>query len=458
MSSKSSDPFVQGVLLHNQGKYKEALTKLNRVPAKSPLAFDCYLTKASCYNNLHDKRMQAEQNRKALEVLTDGPIKHLLRAAGYIRSKNLVAAHREIDAASKQLPQKTAIFYQTCGYLAREEDNDAKAVDYFTRASKLEPTFADAYSFAGFHYFKLHKPSLALETSKRAIKANPTNPYRRAALGIALEEQGSFSEAIAEYDCALKIAPSYLKAHEYKGDCYLSLRKWKKAIDEYLLSTTAKAETKPLDSNLSKKPTYKRQTRTMLLPISFYRKTSTGESNKSVVLSALAWLPTSVIQSMNSYGVSFVISPTVKEYVLSLKSWLSAEKAKDLHTVAGEFIGRKRIVVIGENALNVDDSVTNNVSLVLHECGHAYDASIGHHSDKLPFKLHYAQDLQSRSMEDRQELEFYLASNLEGCSQVFADIFAACYFHPLSFESRDEAIAQLFPRTYEYMRKLLPIK
>lgn len=460
MSMTPDDPFVKALLLINQGKYDQAVNQLDLMRPESANTFDALLWKAFCFSALHKQEEQFEQYKKAEEIRPSSAEVCLCRSIAYSRLKNFEGARRDIETAKSRERCNANLFDLALGHLAREEGKYEEAVLHFNHASEIEPADADTYALAGSCYLRLNKKTLALEKWKKAVKADPTQPFIRAGLGTQLEALGRFRDAITEYDAALKIAPTYKKAHGYKGDCLLSLKLWKQAIQEYTMAVNMEPlkekvdvkdeaklqqETKPLKEELSLGSP---------LPIRIFRKSLKSEMSRENVLNALAVLPDSLILTMREHGVSVVISPTIAEYNLSLNENARQENRSLWDNAVGLYKSKRKEIVIGEDGLN--DSRDNNVGLVLHECGHAYDHCREGLSKSLAFKLRYAQDFEALTNAQRRKFKNYQESGQTGCEQLFADLFAYRYTDPFSCGSYIQDLLRMFPRCHSYVREECP--
>ena len=64
----------------------------------------------------------------------------------------------------------------------------------------------------------------------QAIRLKPTHAPGHANLGVALQEQGLFNEALAEHREALRLQPDYAEAYNNIAAGYQSMARWDDAI------------------------------------------------------------------------------------------------------------------------------------------------------------------------------------------------------------------------------------
>ena len=114
-----------------------------------------------------------------------------------------------------------------------------EALDYFDKALKLKPDYAEAYNFKAHVFIQLNHFTEAIKIVDRAIslKAN----YREAYLnkGTALFMMGRHSEALIQYHKTVDIDKDYSEGYFNLGSCYMMLegkkrdaiRSFTKALD-----------------------------------------------------------------------------------------------------------------------------------------------------------------------------------------------------------------------------------
>ena len=77
--------------------------------------------------------------------------------------------------------------------------NYEQAIEYFTKAIKIDPKYIDAYHWRGITYNDLKK----------------------------------YDEAINDFNNTIKLSPEHAEAYKYKGDIYFDLEKYEEAIHNY---------------------------------------------------------------------------------------------------------------------------------------------------------------------------------------------------------------------------------
>lgn len=97
--------------------------------------------------------------------------------------------------------------------LAAEVPDPAAAVVAYERAIASRPDFADAHNNLGRVHHDHHRLALAESHYRIALCVNDGVALYWFNLGVAVEDQGRFAEAIAAYERALAIDPCFADAH-----------------------------------------------------------------------------------------------------------------------------------------------------------------------------------------------------------------------------------------------------
>jgi adenylate cyclase len=114
------------------------------------------------------------------------------------------------------------------------------ALDYFDQALKEDPKFALAYTGiadASLRMNSIKKDSLwtqkALAAAQQAEQLNDKLPEVHATLGSVYRATGKYSEAVAELNRALSLAPNSDDFYRRLGDVYLDSGNGAKALEAY---------------------------------------------------------------------------------------------------------------------------------------------------------------------------------------------------------------------------------
>ncbi|HTU88745.1 MAG TPA: tetratricopeptide repeat protein [Gemmataceae bacterium] len=163
---------------------------------------------------------------------------------------------------------RSAVGWFTKGTLLMRQGDFDGAIDAFTRAIELDPRFASAYCNRGLARIDKGDFDGAIADSSKAIELNPKDPFpfinranarilkgvdpdasiadaTRALelrpgipaallnLGMARSQKGDYDGAIAEFDKAIAILPTFKKAYGQRGQTWMQKKKWAKAESDF---------------------------------------------------------------------------------------------------------------------------------------------------------------------------------------------------------------------------------
>ncbi len=109
------------------------------------------------------------------------------------------------------------------GVLAAQSRDFSAAVDFISRAIKVNSSDAPAYFNLANAYMELGRIDEALIGYNNAVALNRNYAEAYANRGIALQAAGKIQEAIASFDKAIKLVPNYVDAYLNRGNALRSL-------------------------------------------------------------------------------------------------------------------------------------------------------------------------------------------------------------------------------------------
>lgn len=227
---------------------------------------------------------------------------HFKSAMSFYKANNAKAALEELDLALKATPQNdtpdskknTALLLSWIGFIhlvnqhfdqareplekavALEPDNikahislgnvynglklDAKAVEEFETVTKLQPDYVDAYYNLGVIYSNMRQWPRAVEALRKAARYNiaavnaskavpprpnqpvvKEDPYIHDSLGIALQNNNSLSEAVAEFQKALLLEPRSAEFNFHLAEAWRQMAEKGKGDRENALRSARRA-------------------------------------------------------------------------------------------------------------------------------------------------------------------------------------------------------------------------
>ncbi len=121
-------------------------------------------------------------------------------------------------------------------------DDYEKALPYFEKVVKKDPSYAEAYYHIGYCNGKLGRYTQEIEAYKHAIRIKPDYSDARLNLGVVYYKFGRHMEAIEALKQFIRIKPDYAKAHYNLGVTYGELGRYGEAIEAYKQATRIKAD------------------------------------------------------------------------------------------------------------------------------------------------------------------------------------------------------------------------
>jgi TolB-like protein len=174
--------------------------------------------------------IEAERGTHIWAERFDGDIAEIFDFQDRIR-KDIVAALElkltPAEASRSQRPRTTSLEAYDHLLRGRSEyyrygpEHVAKAIEHFSAASKLDPNFADAYSYLSYCYFARFMmmwpgadPNLdpALAAAKKAVSLDPTSATTLSRLGWLLAFLRRYDESFPHFEKAIALEPNNAEA------------------------------------------------------------------------------------------------------------------------------------------------------------------------------------------------------------------------------------------------------
>ena len=150
-------------------------------------------------------------------------------------------------------------------------DETAKAIDFFEKATKVDPNYSDAYNNLGFAYEKLGRFDAAIPFYKKAISnltySTPEKAY--ISLGNAYYRLGKYEDALYSYKEAIKRVPNMGLPYMRMALCY-------NAMGRYGDASSAMTHAITLD------PAYKGDREKALEAFNIWKLKASGNEEKDV--------------------------------------------------------------------------------------------------------------------------------------------------------------------------------
>ena len=129
--------------------------------------------------------------------------------------------------------QPGAIAYANRAMIFKEEKNDTKAIEYYTKAIEINVANHDAYTSRGIIYFNQQKFDLAFADFNKAISIKPDFYSAIDNMGALFGIRGQFDASLQYFNRALAIKPDYLPSLKNRGLAYSELHRNQEAINDF---------------------------------------------------------------------------------------------------------------------------------------------------------------------------------------------------------------------------------
>jgi tetratricopeptide (TPR) repeat protein len=141
------------------------------------------------------------------------------------------ATQIDIGDRAEQLDLKTVYYYlgKTHGY----NGDWQTAIDDFSKALSIAPSFADAYNDRGYSFEKIGKQDSAISDYKKALEINPNMSSPHVNLGWIYHHKGDYDGAYEEYSRSIELNPNYDQAYLLRGNILFEKEKYTEAISDY---------------------------------------------------------------------------------------------------------------------------------------------------------------------------------------------------------------------------------
>ena len=108
-----------------------------------------------------------------------------------------------------------------------------RAIEDYNEAIRLKPVYAEAYNNRGNVYLALGQYQRAFEDFNKAIRLKPDYGDAYNNRGLAYTKLGQYQRAIEDYDKTIRLNPDYADAYYNKGVAYDKQGQYQLAIEDY---------------------------------------------------------------------------------------------------------------------------------------------------------------------------------------------------------------------------------
>ncbi|MEM9954328.1 MAG: tetratricopeptide repeat protein [Chloroflexota bacterium] len=135
--------------------------------------------------------------------------------------------------ACSGIPQEARNYYEE-GVSLVETGHYSLAIEAYTDAIEVAPSYADAYASRAFAMRALGMVDAMEADIERAFELDPQNARANVMLGILAHDEGDCEVAISYYNLAIASKSDYANAFNNRALCYESLGNLEQAETDYL--------------------------------------------------------------------------------------------------------------------------------------------------------------------------------------------------------------------------------
>ena len=162
--------------LYDAGRYQEVVRATDASAGAADSASRLQYLAAQSYSKLNDPN-GARRTYQRLADTGANPWAPIGKSALQVMDKQFDAAIASADQAVASMPSLPEAHYQR-GLVLMARNDYGNAVDAFTKATTLEPTFAAAYYYAGLANYRVKRIDLMANNFSTFVKLAPNAPER----------------------------------------------------------------------------------------------------------------------------------------------------------------------------------------------------------------------------------------------------------------------------------------
>jgi lipoprotein NlpI len=154
------------------------------------------------------------------------------RGIGYDEKRDYNRAIQDFSQAIR-LDPSYAIAYNNRGNAYRDKQDYDSAIRDYSQAIRLDPSYVIAFNNRGNAYRYKQDFDSAIRDYSQAIRLNPKYAIAYNNRGYAYFEKKDYDRAIQDFSQAIRLDPKYAIAYSNRGNAYLSKNDYSRAIEDY---------------------------------------------------------------------------------------------------------------------------------------------------------------------------------------------------------------------------------
>lgn len=190
--SDSSGIFEEGNALYEQGRYDEAIVSFLDFLEKNPMAYQVRFNIGNCYREKNELDSAQQEFETVLEMANaeEGPEALKIQAKAlaaigelYVKRDDIEKARECFTQSLDRNPQDEILAYNVGEILFSNAKMD-EALEYFTMAATIKPSWADPFLKLGYVYLNKTEYDKAKESFNKFLELDPDHPQAQSVRGI----------------------------------------------------------------------------------------------------------------------------------------------------------------------------------------------------------------------------------------------------------------------------------
>jgi len=218
-----------GQVLLSKGRYEKAMKYLDLAESVEENNPDVHLIKGSAWLILGEDRAAEKSFTKAVKTAgseEDDILYHI--GAAYVQAGEIKKAVDYFEKALRINPTNETALYEL-GFFSDMRGNYTKSIEHYNRFLDIDPFNYSTWFNLGITYNKAENYSKAIEAYEYALTLNEDFSQALFNIGNANANAGEYALAIKKYIEFLEAEPDNDDAHGYIGECYLNLEEYQKS-------------------------------------------------------------------------------------------------------------------------------------------------------------------------------------------------------------------------------------
>lgn len=214
---------------YDSGDYLNALEEYSLAVAIDPTRASAWSGRSEALGKLGQYVECIESATKAMELDPEEWLAYSDRAFCYLATENYHSAAADYKIFLEHYSAGAPTWYNY-GIAQRRSNDPQGAVESYTRALELDPSYAEALINRGNAYLDLKQYQEAMDDYNAALKFGEI-PLAYSGRGDVYYGLGKYEQAIEEYQTSLSLAPNTAHCYCFLAFSYVELERYEEALD-----------------------------------------------------------------------------------------------------------------------------------------------------------------------------------------------------------------------------------